>query len=273
LVTLHEEIRAILLARACEMTTREIADEVNRRGNYQKRGGSQVDAYQVHGRTKNYVKIFTRAGATVNLVEWSAPVKHPQEHRAEKRPPSRRSTATQNMGQHGGAYERVQALPYVAAAKARVLVLGTIPGANSIRLQQYYAHPRNQFWRILFEAFGCNIPQGYDERVAFLFEQRIALWDVLKSCAREGSLDTRIKRGSERPNDIAGFLRQHPETSTIALNGGSAYRLFQTLVAPQLADSGRAIDVLRMPSTSPAHTISLDQKLEQWRTVFAVVIA
>jgi len=161
----------------------------------------------------------------------------------------------------------LQSLPYLAQANARLLVLGSMPGAVSLQHAQYYAHPRNQFWRLLFATFGVADPRTYADRVAFLHRQCIALWDVLATCEREGSLDARIVAGSERPNDIASFLRAHAEIRAIALNGGKAAALFRRLVMPLEAP----IEILAMPSTSPAHTQPFAAKLQRWRQAFDIV--
>ena len=148
-----------------------------------------------------------------------------------------------------------------------------MPGAASLRLQQYYAHPRNQFWRIAFAALAGTDPASDPERVALILKHRVALWDVLETCVREGSLDARIEPGSERPNDILAFLRQHSGVGAVALNGGKAARLFRSLVLPKLGSLGRPLVVLPMPSTSPAHTIPFATKLDAWMAAFATLDA
>lgn len=157
----------------------------------------------------------------------------------------------------------------VAAGDARLLVLGTMPGVESLRRQQYYAHPRNQFWRLVFAALAAQDPAAYTERVAFLIQHGIALWDVLEACEREGSLDARIVRGTERPNDILGFLRGHARIRAVALNGGKADRLFRSRIVPHLGDLGRGLEILPLPSSSPAHTVPFAAKLGRWRAAFA----
>jgi double-stranded uracil-DNA glycosylase len=142
-----------------------------------------------------------------------------------------------------------------------------MPGVQSLRLQQYYAHPQNQFWRILFTTFGISQPEDYDRRICFLLEHGIALWDVLEACVRDGSLDVSITKGSERPNNLAKLLRAHIGISTVAFNGGKSYDLFQRLIAPTLADLGRSLKAIQMPSTIPAHTLNIERKIEQWRAV------
>ena len=177
------------------------------------------------------------------------------------------SAPRSRTGEPGGPVI-LRALPPVAASDARLLVLGSMPGAESLRRRQYYANPRNQFWRVAFTAFGETDPEAYPERVAFLLAHRIALWDVLETCERKGSLDTNIARGSEHPNDIAGFLRRHSGVRTIALNGGKAAQLFQSLVAPHLGSTASTLEVLAMPSTSPAHTTPFAAKMTRWKVAF-----
>jgi hypoxanthine-DNA glycosylase len=116
-------------------------------------------------------------------------------------------------------------------------------------------------------------PASYSERVAFLLKHRVALWDVLETCIREGSLDARIEPGSERPNDLLAFLREYSGVGAIALNGGKAARLFQSLILPKLGTLGRPLAVLPMPSTSPAHTIPFATKLGAWMAAFATLDA
>lgn len=268
MVTLHEEIRAVLLTASRQMTTQEIADEVNRRGNYHKRDGSPVSPFQVHGRTRNYPEIFTREGSIVGLVESlagkeMAGVESPQGRHLAAMP----SLTPSGDWRHGGSATDVRALQPVAGSDARLLILGTMPGAESLRLRQYYANSRNQFWRVLSESFNWEVPRSYRDRIAFLIANHIALWDVLETCERDGSLDSKITPGSERPNDIAKFLREHRRVATIALNGGAAAEFFQRLVAPQLVNLDRTPKLVQLPSTSSAYTISVAAKLSQWRPV------
>lgn len=270
MVTLHEEIRAILQEQARDMTTQEIADEVNRRGHYLKQDRSPVTSFQIHGRTRQYSQLFTRDGIIVALVErarHAGPVSRGSS--GGSRRPRALEPGTSGTSRPVQPASEVKALPPVAGSDARLLILGTMPGAESLRLQQYYADRRNQFWRIVFAAFGQAVPERYEDRVAFLVAHGVALWDVLEDCERDGSLDARIVSGSERPNDIMGFLRGHLEVQAIALNGGRAFTLFQQLIAPSLGELRRSIEIMQMPSTSGAHTVSLATKLLRWRYIFA----
>jgi double-stranded uracil-DNA glycosylase len=160
-----------------------------------------------------------------------------------------------------------ESFDWVAAADARVLVLGTMPSAESLRLGQYYANPRNAFWRIMSDLFGGSADLDYPARLELVVRSGVALWDVLAFARREGSsLDARIERGSEVANDIAGFLREHPRVTTVVLNGSKASQLFDRHIAQTL--SPNQIEVTRLPSTSPANAaMSYAAKLNAWRAV------
>ncbi|WP_295687356.1 DNA-deoxyinosine glycosylase [uncultured Nevskia sp.] len=148
---------------------------------------------------------------------------------------------------------------------ARLLILGSMPGIASLRAQQYYGHPRNQFWPMMEALFGVRANAAYAERIAGLLAQGIALWDVLRACERPGSLDSSIVRGSEQANDFAGFLDRHPQLKTIALNGGTARDAFHRHVLPTLGERLSAIRLIALPSTSPANaSINAAAKRAAW---------
>jgi hypoxanthine-DNA glycosylase len=150
--------------------------------------------------------------------------------------------------------------PIVSPA-ARLIVLGSFPGAASLAAQQYYAHPRNQFWPILSALWGVDLTaRGYAQRVAELEHRGLAVWDVYASCRREGSLDSAIEDAV--PNDLAGLLRRCPQLQAVAHNGGESARHRRITEALGLA-------VYRLPSTSPANASwSFERKLAAWRDVF-----
>ncbi|MCK6404855.1 MAG: DNA-deoxyinosine glycosylase [Rhodocyclaceae bacterium] len=160
----------------------------------------------------------------------------------------------------------VQSFAPLVPAGARLLILGSMPGAASLAAGQYYAHPRNAFWPIL--AALCHFPADapYAARVAALQAAGVAVWDVLQSCVRPGSLDTAIERGSEVPNDLVGLLVRHPGIGRICFNGGTAEAAFRRHV-PAAAVAGRQL--LRLPSTSPANASwSFERKLAAWKAAF-----
>ena len=155
--------------------------------------------------------------------------------------------------------ERIVAFDPVAPPGARVLILGSMPSVESLNQGFYYAHPRNAFWRIMAEVCGEPLPGDIPGKIALLTRHNIALWDVLQSCERQGSLDSAIRQPT--PNDFEGLFRRCPGIRRILLNGGTAYRLFMKWGKPFI--EGR--DLQRLPSTSPAYTLSYERKLAQWR--------
>ena len=120
--------------------------------------------------------------------------------------------------------------PPIARSDARILILGSLPGERSIREQQYYAHPQNAFWNIMAAIY--NIEGGYEARRAQLCESRIALWDVLHSSIRPGSMDADIRTDTANVNDFAAFFRGHKCVELIAFNGRKAEELFRRFVDP-----------------------------------------
>ncbi len=155
--------------------------------------------------------------------------------------------------------DRIIAFPPVAPPHAGTLILGSMPSVESLNQGFYYAHPRNAFWRIVSQSFGEPFPKDIPERIALLERHDIALWDVLQSCERRGSLDSAIRE--PQPNDFDALFSRCPEIDRILFNGGTAARLFMKWGGSHLAGRSWA----RMPSTSPAYTLSYERKLAQWR--------
>jgi TDG/mug DNA glycosylase family protein len=148
----------------------------------------------------------------------------------------------------------------VADKKARVLILGTLPGAKSLELRQYYAKPSNRFWRIMEELIG-TLPADYHGRLRKLTHAGIALWDVCYSAERAGSLDSKIIMSTVVTNDFASFLRMHPDIGLICFNGRTAEKIFKRKVGAGISD----IRYELLPSSSAAHAITNEQKLTRWR--------
>lgn len=111
---------------------------------------------------------------------------------------------------------------------SRTLILGSLPGIDSLRLRRYYSNPRNEFWRILATAYRTDIPDEYEDRVTFLLTRGLALWDVLQAARREGSLDPAIR--DETPHDFEDFFSKYPGIVAIAFNGIKAEQLFRRRV-------------------------------------------
>lgn len=155
--------------------------------------------------------------------------------------------------------------PPVARADARVLILGSMPGVASLQATQYYAHPRNAFWPIMAQLLGFAPDADYPTRLAALQAAGVALWDVLGSCRREGSLDTAIERDSEVANDFPAFFATHPAIHQVFFNGSAAEAAFRRHVLGQLATPPV---LTRLPSTSPAHAgRRLADKLTDWQVI------
>lgn len=151
---------------------------------------------------------------------------------------------------------------------ARLLILGSYPGVSSLEQSQYYAHPRNVFWDILSEIVGFERSLEYKERAATLQHAGIALWDVLYSCKRIGSLDSSIEPASIVINDFDTFFLGHPLIDVVVFNGAKAEQEFRKRVLPATADLVALKQFLRLPSTSPAMaSITYAKKLESWKII------
>lgn len=160
----------------------------------------------------------------------------------------------------------VRSFPPIADVSARVLILGSMPGIESLRAKQYYAHPRNAFWRVMGELVGASPDMPYAARTRRLKKAGIALWDVLAACTREGSLDSAIDESSIIANDMVSFLAKFPQIRHVFFNGATAERCFRLHVQPAL-EAG-TLKLARLPSTSPAHAArSYTDKLLAWRVI------
>jgi len=162
--------------------------------------------------------------------------------------------------------------PPVADPSARVLVLGSLPGKVSLAAQAYYANKQNAFWRIMGDLLGAGPTVPYVQRLEKLQTAGIALWDVIAAGERPGSLDADIVRDSVRANDFSAFFAVHRNIHHIFFNGGAAEAAFRRLVLPGL--SGASFQLIRLPSTSPAHAASsYAEKLQAWSAIVGPVTA
>lgn len=158
----------------------------------------------------------------------------------------------------------LQGFKPVADQNSRVLVLGSMPGVTSLQQTEYYAHPRNAFWPIMSNLFGFPLKIDYQLRLEQLRKNRIALWDVIGSCRRKGSLDSDIDVASIKVNDFSSLFTSSANIQRVLLNGGKADVLFRRFVPENILPE--SCDVLKMPSTSPAYAaMSFQRKLEIWR--------
>ena len=158
--------------------------------------------------------------------------------------------------------------PPIAAPDARVLVLGSMPSVASLAKQQYYGHPQNAFWPIMGRLFGAGPEMPYDRRREILCERGVAVWDVLRECHREGSLDTAICARSERANDLPSFFERHAGINIVFFNGQKAEAAFRRHVLKNAHEMRPDLRYVRLPSTSPANAgMDFDKKLRAWRAV------
>ncbi len=157
---------------------------------------------------------------------------------------------------------RKYSMPPVADGHCTILILGSLPGERSLAMQQYYAHPQNQFWKLICVLLDEPLPTDCTQRLNMLLRHGIALWDVVAQATREGSLDSSIL--APLPNDFDAFFADHPHICKIVLNGGKAAQLYHRHF------KHLAIPTVQVPSSSPAHaSLSFDQKLVLWRKALA----
>ena len=159
----------------------------------------------------------------------------------------------------GSLSDEVKAgLPPVARSDARLFVLGSLPGDASLAAQRYYAHPRNQFWRLMGTVIGEELHAlTYEERLERLAAHRVGLWDVIGSASRRGSLDQAIKNANH--NRIEHLVHDFPDLTAIAFNGGKASALGRKLVG----EAG-GLTLIDLPSSSPAYTRPFVEKAAAW---------
>jgi double-stranded uracil-DNA glycosylase len=145
----------------------------------------------------------------------------------------------------------------VTGPEPLILILGSFPSVLSLAHDEYYGNPRNRFWAVVEELFSIPSDLPYPERTRRLTQEGIALWDVVSTCSRPGSADSRIR--NPEPNDIAGFIREHPSVRLIALNGSTAGRLYH-----RFAEVPGTPAVI-LPSTSPANAaVTFPEKVKAW---------
>ncbi|MDR6368811.1 hypoxanthine-DNA glycosylase [Chryseobacterium bernardetii] len=155
---------------------------------------------------------------------------------------------------------RISSFSPIIDAQSEILILGSIPGVKSLEKQQYYGHPQNKFWKIIFELLNEDFTDDYIQRIETIKKHHIALWDVIDSCERKGSLDSEIR--NEEANQIEELLEEHPNIKAIFCNGGKSYKNLLKLLGKNYK-----LPIFLLPSTSPLHTVSFEKKLEEWKKV------
>lgn len=160
---------------------------------------------------------------------------------------------------------RRRCFPPVVDDRTRLLVLGSLPSEKSLALQQYYGNPQNRFWLLMSEVLGVQLVSlDYPSRLEALLAHGIGLWDVVAEAHRKGSLDSDIRERDD--NDLLGLLASFPNIKTIAFNGGTAATLGERVLGAHALD----YRILKLPSSSPAYTLSYGEKLKRWQVLHDV---
>lgn len=215
---------------------------------------------ELEGRNSIHFKVKETSGNII--IEWSGvePLKSGSFGKEVNIPKPKKIPATEKIIKQVGSNPKTSFLP-IADKDTEILILGTMPGEKSLLLQEYYAHPRNKFWKIISSVTKEAIPSIYKEKQEFLLKNKIGVWDVAHSANRKGSLDSAIQ--NEVPNDIPGFIKSQPKLKVIAFNGAKAESLFDTYF-----DRSRNITYVSLPSSSPANTgFTLEALRERWEKI------
>ena len=162
----------------------------------------------------------------------------------------------------------ITGFPPIAGQNARVLILGSMPSATSLNKQQYYGHPRNAFWLIMQEILTLDKGIDYQQRKQMLKQKGVAVWDVLKSCSREGSMDSDIEWAIVQINDFISFFLAYPLIVNVFFNGGMAEKIYNKYVLPEMVGQFAYLQYQRLPSTSPAYaSMRQADKIVAWQDI------
>ena len=159
----------------------------------------------------------------------------------------------------------VRSFAPVCDTESRILILGSMPGAESLRRQQYYGHKQNAFWKLMCALLGQPETQDYQARLGMLIAHGIALWDVIQNCERKGSLDADIR--NPLVNDFHAFFASHPQIRHVFFNGAKAHDTFRRYVGFDFV----GLHFVRLGSTSPAHAVTFHKRLEDWRRILPYI--
>lgn len=252
-MTLHEAIEKLIRQTGRPMTTQQIADELNKNGWYQKKDGSKIQAFQIHGRTRNYANIFDRDGSTVSLIGHSI-------NKSKKVLTTERPKSIKKESKAASIHTKTSFDP-ISNADTTILILGTMPGDKSLELGEYYGHSRNRFWKTISTITNNDLPLTYADKKALLLKTKIGIWDVAHKANRKGSLDSAIE--NEEPNDLGNFITRHKDLKIIGFNGTKSQALHD-----KYFDRKAGIKYISLPSTSPANTgIDFDNICKVWRQI------
>lgn len=248
-MTLHEAIEKLLRMEGKSLTTEQIANKLNANKWYQKKDKSLITAFQIHGRTRNYPDLFVRDGSTVGLKGLS--IQKPEKPEKKSRIVIVKPTVKVSANLKSS-------FAPIIYPDTKIIILGSLPGDLSIQQGEYYAHPRNRFWKILAAITNSNVPENYQQKKNLLKTLKIGIWDVAHSADRKGSLDTSIL--NEIPNDLHTLLKNNKRIEIIAFNGQKARNMYDKHFS-----TIDGIKYLTLPSSSPANaSISFDRICKIW---------
>jgi hypoxanthine-DNA glycosylase len=253
-MTLHEAIEKLLRQTGRPMTNRQIADELNKNAWYQKKDGSAIQAFQIHGRARKYPNIFDHDGSTVSLTGKSVT--------KAKSTTTEKAKAIKQVSKPNPPDAKTSFDP-ISNADTVILILGSMPGDKSLELGEYYGHSRNRFWKIIAAITKNELPLTYSGKKRLLLKSKIGIWDVVHKATRKGSLDNAIQ--DEEPNDLENFIASHKNLKVIGFNGTKSEAIFD-----KYFDRKSGLKYITLPSTSPANTgIDFDNICKLWRQVLA----
>ena len=251
-MTLHEAIEKLLRQNGRPLTTQQIADELNKNGWYQKKDGSKIQAFQIHGRTRNYANIFDRDGSTVSLIGQTITI--------SKISTTDKTKILKQIEKTTSTNTKTSFDP-ISNIETTILILGTMPGDKSLELGEYYGHPRNRFWKIISTITGNELPLTYEDKISLLLKNKIGIWDVAHKAIRKGSLDSAIE--DEEPNNLESFISKHKHLKVIGFNGTKSEALFD-----KYFDRNSDIKYISLPSSSPANNgVDFDNICKLWRQI------
>lgn len=164
--------------------------------------------------------------------------------------------------------DRITGFPPVIGPRSRVLILGSMPGAASLAKSEYYGLPNNAFWRIMGDLYGFDGNLSYEQRLKIIVTSGVALWDVLDSCYRRGSLDSAIDERTAKTNDFRMLFREHCAITHVFFNGKKAASIFEKRILPDIGNKHSQKQFVALPSTSPAFaSMTFEKKREKWAVV------
>lgn len=167
----------------------------------------------------------------------------------------------------------LQGFPAVLGKKPRLIILGSMPSVQSLQEHQYYANPRNLFWPFMADIFGFDPALDYAQRCQYVASQHVAIWDVVATCRRRGSLDSNIEKESLVANDFVTLFADQPQLKSVLFNGQAAAKIFKTNVLPKLLKANLVIDSQVLPSTSPANASQKrEHKFLRWQATVKTIL-